>query len=258
MDGITNSRVDLDQLEASDLIGHLIRETGLRPSQIAKTAKLSPSTLTRLYPEASVKYTMSLRTLNKLRSSFPEAYASYRTMDHRTIGLPHRVREIGAPFDAGPAILPSNSIEIPFFRWKQAMPAPEDELPKALEYIEIDHGAPTSIWMGSSEGIDSGQVYLGSVPGNGMSPRISAGDVLLIDRVTPAPILSDVLVEFACASGKELLCIAKLIDRDVHSTIIEQSKLQQVETLNSKQVKNVFRVSGRFDELALPHIFSKA
>ncbi|WP_337587942.1 helix-turn-helix domain-containing protein, partial [Sphingobium sp. DC-2] len=64
-----------DQQRARGLIGCLIEETGLSATEIARRSGLAPSTLTRIYPTPSVGYSLSARSITKLKEAFPEAFA---------------------------------------------------------------------------------------------------------------------------------------------------------------------------------------
>ncbi|WP_084694370.1 hypothetical protein [Sphingobium sp. YBL2] len=68
-----------DQDRARSLIGCLIKETGFSASQIARRSGLAPSTLTRIYPNPTVGYSLSQQSVAKLRATFPDAFSICET-----------------------------------------------------------------------------------------------------------------------------------------------------------------------------------
>ena len=64
-----------DQQRARGLISCLVEGTGLTATEIARQSGLAPSTLTRIYPTPSVGYSLSARSITKLKEAFPEPFA---------------------------------------------------------------------------------------------------------------------------------------------------------------------------------------
>ncbi|BAI99108.1 hypothetical protein SJA_P1-01560 (plasmid) [Sphingobium indicum UT26S] len=82
-----------DQDRARNLVGCLVKETGFSASQIARRSGLAPSTLTRIYPNPTVGYSLSDRSVAKLKATFPDAFSTCET---GALRLPSPVSEITA------------------------------------------------------------------------------------------------------------------------------------------------------------------
>lgn len=62
------AHMDSQQIAAKAIVEEMLRVTGLEPTNLARLAKVSPSTLTR-FLGGNVKWSLSLRTLNKLSAA---------------------------------------------------------------------------------------------------------------------------------------------------------------------------------------------
>jgi lambda repressor-like predicted transcriptional regulator len=64
-----NSRMDDEQKAARALVQAMLDKTGLKPTQLARKAKLSPTTVTRFLAKDDIKHSLSARSLNRLAAA---------------------------------------------------------------------------------------------------------------------------------------------------------------------------------------------
>lgn len=239
----TPSRItaDTDQSHVAEVIGRIVDATNLSVSEIAKRAGIAPSTLTRMYPNPSVKYTLSARTLRKLDQAFPDdpAYPSVE----RPSRAPSRLREEPSGYAAPPAS------GIPIFRLGPSL-AETDVRPDAFELFEGDLDLPIGRWNGLPT-IAGDPMFLVYMPGDGMAPRIDAGEALLIDRLRPPALRSDILAEIARADGSTAYCIGILAERDRDGVTLAQLRDAVSLTLRHGEIKQLLRIAARFDAAGL-------
>lgn len=227
---------DIEQEKARQLIGRIVNATSLSVTEIARKAGLSPSTLTRIYPESTVNYTLSTRTLAKIRAAFPipgDGDLSSRVADERQTFAPQPAPSISV-YVLGP--LDDQSISA------QLSAPVEFELYSAdLEDIKIQQTAQFELR-------DKDRFVAAYMPGDAMEPRFRAGEMVLIDKVRPASIGGDVFVELTSGDGPAVVTVAKLIERDRNQITLLQHRYKSEINIHRSRVENIYPIVALFED----------
>lgn len=181
---------DSNQRRARNLIGCLVSSTGLSATEIARRAGLAPSTLTRIYPKASVGYSLSPRSIAKIREAFRREVA---TCEVKTT-QPGNASE---PVTAGdlPASAVLNRHQIPVYAATPLI-SQNSEVPRIpeLEAWECDPSHPATYMAAPYLSREAQRYFALYIPSECMEPRFRAGEKVILDTVKPASIGMDVLV----------------------------------------------------------------
>lgn len=202
------------QAKAIELIRQIRRRTGLSVTDIARHAGLSPSTLTRAYPEPKVNYTLSSRTLAKLEAKFPER------------GL---IESASPPTNGvSPALAEHLQPTFPVFGLERYQ-IPHDWRSQIPQGLILDHEHTVELWRDFHTASTTTMPFLlGSegekerligvhVAGDAMDPRLKAGEIAVIDKIKPVPLLADTLVRIEFPQNEVGILIAQIIKRDTAS-----------------------------------------
>ncbi|AUW58017.1 hypothetical protein C1T17_07760 [Sphingobium sp. SCG-1] len=198
---------DPEQKRACALLHRIVAHTGLSITEIARAAGLSPSTLTRIYPTPSVSYTLSMRTLTKIHAAFPDAYPG-----NSALSVSHVPDEAHVPLlllgefkrSAGMA----GMVVPPDFELYTLVPdTAQIQAPPYLTVRDMD------------------RFVTAYVPGNAMAPRIKTGEMLLIDKIKPAPVGTDVLVSLRRGEEDQAVTIGTLLARDRDHITLQQGRV---------------------------------
>lgn len=234
-----------DQQRARTLIGCLVDETGLSATEIARRSGLAPSTLTRIYPSPSVGYSLSSRSIGKIKQAFPEAFA---LCEDGTAAAPSSppmgiVRERAHPFAApGPKLIPVYATTLLF---------PEESsmaLASELEVWEGDVARPVAYMAMPFRQGDAERYFAIYIPGDAMEPRFRAGERVILDRIKPASIDTDVLVQLSDDTGRSLWTIGRLNTRDRNIIGLMQYRDKATASIHRSKVKHVFPIIGMIDD----------
>lgn len=197
---------DPEQQRACALLHRIVAHTGLSITEIARVAGLSPSTLTRIYPTPSVSYTLSMRTLTKIHAAFPDAYPGSSALN-----VSH------TPYEAHVPLLLLGEYDMASEGADMLVP-PDFELYTLVpDTSQIQ--APPYLTVR-----DMDRFVTAYVPGNAMAPRIKTGEMLLIDKIKPAPVGSDVLVSLHQGQEGQVVTIGTLLARDRDHVTLQQGR----------------------------------
>lgn len=233
-----------DQHRARSLIGCLVKETGFSASQIARRSGLAPSTLTRIYPNPTVGYSLSEASVAKLKATFPEAFSICETDasrpqspapettlrdDSAFFGLPKQngipVYTAAVHFSEGSGLVFSEQLEL----W-------ESDLSRPAAHMAAPFG------LGDAE-----RYFVMYIPGEAMEPRFRAGERVILDRIKPASINADVLVQLRNGLGRSLWTVGRLIARDRNLVELRQYREQVTASIPHGQIKQIFPIIGMID-----------
>lgn len=227
---------DIEQEKARHFIGRIVNSTGLSVTEIARKAGLSPSTLTRIYPEPTVNYTLSTRTLAKIRNAFP-------LNDHEEVSS--RVAEARQPFMAQP--MPSipvyvlGALDDPSVSAQMSVPNEFELYSADLEDTKVQQIPQLAL-------LDKDRFVAAYMPGDAMEPRFRAGEMVLIDKVRPAAIGGDVFVGLNGGEGPSVVTVAKLIERDRNQITLLQHRYRTEINIHRSRVENIYPIVALFED----------
>lgn len=199
------------QAQTIEMIGRIRQSTGLSVTEIARRAGLSPSTLTRAYPQPKVDYTLSARTLAKIAAEFPDEVGGRNSKsfpqklvrgsraDFSRVMLPVFALESFKPSGTARSSPTSLSIVLgqpPVEVWSDIHSEPSVTIPLMISYEEQNR------LIG---------VHLA---GDAMEPRLKAGEIAIVDKMKPVPLMADVVVRLLVQRKDVGLIIAQIIKRD--------------------------------------------
>lgn len=93
---------------------------------------------------------------------------------------------------------------------------------------------------------DTERYFAVFMPGDSMEPRIRAGEVLLVDRLRPAALHADVLIEIICGD-RSMFAIVELINRTSDQIVVKELRSTSPAAIPRPRVRNIFLIAGRFD-----------
>lgn len=227
---------DVEQEKARELIGRIVSATGWSVTEIARKAGLSPSTLTRIYPQPTVNYTLSTRTLAKIRAVFP-------TPDPDDVAP--RVADMRQAFMAQP------SATISVFALGMLADASADAqmtVPADFEFYAANLEDSKTQQIPQLAVMDKERFFAAYMPGDAMEPRFRAGEMVLIDKVRPAAIGGDVFVALNTNDGKQVVTVAKLIERDRNQITLLQHRYDVEMHIHRSQVENIYPIVALFED----------
>ena len=235
---------DEDQKEASKLIAQLVALTGATVSEIARRAGLAPSTLTRIYPRPSVKYTLSARTLSKLRRLLSDVRAS-PDQDYERPRQPGSatVNEANAPVEPDDGEALGLHVLTPISAatgraTKLSLDLLTGNLVEPIQRID------RPIFSGRN------RYFLCYMPDDSMTPRFRLGDCLLIDKVKPPATGGEAMIVFTDGSRApdSLLCIVQLVERDRGLWRVRQLADDAIATIRREDIAHAYAIVGSFDD----------
>ncbi|WP_022682589.1 hypothetical protein [Sphingobium bisphenolivorans] len=233
-----------DQDRARNLVGCLVKETGFSASQIARRSGLAPSTLTRIYPNPTVGYSLSDRSVAKLKATFPDAFSTCET---GALRLPSPVSEITAKDDPIFAGLPKKLIPV----YAVSLHFPEEgdtAFGNELELWEGDLSRPAA-YMAAPFGLGDAERYFAIyIPGEGMEPRFRAGERVILDRIKPASINADVVVQLREETGLSLWTVGRLSARDRSLIELMQYRDSVTSSIPHNKIKQIYPIIGMVDD----------
>lgn len=220
--------VDPVQEEAVGLIRSVIERTGWSVTQIARQAGIAPSTLTRLYPVPSVKYTLSARTIVKLRELL-HAVPGDAPAAH--------VREERVAF--GTDTLPLYGFDRPA---EPLEGAPKTELDLLVGSLSdpigrVRHPAP---------GTAPERFFCVYMTDDSMKPRFRPGEYLVVDTLRPAAVGDDVLAVFGTHGAGAIACVACLTDRDRTDVELVQYGYSLRDRFPRRSIAQMYPIVGAF------------
>lgn len=228
---------DVEQEKARQLIGRIVSTTGLSVTEIARKAGLSPSTLTRIYPESTVNYTLSTRTLAKIRAVFPTAPDENGNIS--------RVAEPRQPFMAQPtppiSIYVLGTLDDADVAARLSVPTEFELYSAALEEGKVQQLPQFAL-------MDKDRFVAAYMPGDAMEPRFRAGEMVLIDKVRPAAIGGDVFVTLSGVEGKSIVTVAKLVERDRNQITLLQHRYNAETNIHRSQVESIYPIVALFED----------
>jgi|GEM_PF-5452220 len=235
-----------DQQRARGLINCLVEETGLSATEIARRSGLAPSTLTRIYPTPSVGYSLSARSIGKLKEAFPEPFAmceAIGTTPSSTAATSVMLKERPLSFSM------PNQRQIPIYAASLLFPEEESlSLAGELEIWEGDLARPAAYMSPPFALGDANRYFAIYIPSEAMEPRFKAGERIILDRVKPASIGADVLVQLQDEGALSLWTIGRLNARDRNLISLTQHRDKITASIHRSRVKHIFPVIGMIDD----------
>lgn len=231
-----------DQKVVIEYLDNISKETGLTASEIARKSGISASTLTRIFPNPKVSYSLSRRTLLKIKHAFPHISAP----EHWATPIDNATQfttKLDVMLGSANALIPLYSLS-PLSLGS----APDDRLRDLQDTVglELAHGnlqSPCSYISMPTTKHGHHDLIATYIPGDGMEPRYRAGEIIIANRVKPAGIRTDVVVGISVGADSArdekcaLYCIAQLISRTPDSVTLWQHKThKKAEIANSDLV----------------------
>ena len=235
---------DRDQRRAQNLIGSLVSSTGLSATEIARRAGLAPSTLTRIYPKASVGYSLSPRSIAKIREAFRQEVAFCEVETNQPGNASEPVAAGDLP---GPAVI--NWRQIPVYA---ATPlflenALVSQFPD-LEAWECDPSHPATYMAAPYLSGEAQRYFALYIPSEAMEPRFRAGEKVILDTVKPASIGMDVLVRLRKETRSPTWTIGRLQMRDRNLINLLQYKSNVCVPIHRSNINQIFPIIGMIDD----------
>ena len=190
--------MDSEQEFVCAYIGRIVAGTGLSATEIARKASLSPSTLTRIYPNPQVKHTLSARTLARVDRAFPgyqppPPISASEEMPSRQAGPISALAEERQGYRA---VLDSLG-DVPMYASSLARTehaAEVDGVEIGLEQIECKLDRPAFYVKRPTALARHDQLYALYVAGSVMEPRRRSGEPVFVDKSRPPSPGDDVIV----------------------------------------------------------------
>lgn len=236
---------DWDQQKARSLIACLVSQAGLSPTEIARRAGLAPSTLTRMYPTPSVGYSLSPRSIAKIREAFPQLISLFEIDRNQMGNVP--VHGAGQEHPA-PLSLPSRH-QIPVYATTLLF-TEEAEVSnlRELELWECDLTRPVA-YMAAPYLVGEEKRYFAIfIPSEAMEPRFRAGERVILDRVKPASLGMDVLVNLREEARMSVWTTGRLQMRDRNVITLLQYRNNISVTIHRSNINQIFPIIGMIDE----------
>ncbi|WP_460989490.1 S24 family peptidase [Sphingobium sp. TomTYG45] len=236
---------DWDQRKARNLIGCLVSSTGLSATEIARRAGLAPSTLTRIYPKASVGYSLSPRSVAKIREAFPQQIPFCEVETTQTGNA--LVSGSAGELPSASAII--NRQQIPVYATTPLFPE-DAQVPHVheLEAWECDPTRPAT-YMAAPYLVGEAQRYFAIyIPSEAMEPRFRAGERVILDRIKPASIGMDVLVRLREETRSPIWTIGRLQMRDRNLINLLQYRSNVCVSIHRSNINQIFPIIGMIDD----------
>lgn len=231
-----------DQQRARSLIGRLVERTGLSATEVARSAGLAPSTLTRIYPVPSVDYSLSARSIAKLKAAFPDDFTAAAELQETPTSAPI-LRERFIPFAA-----PSHN-SIPVYSTTLLFPE-ENGLPlsKELELWQGDFARPAAYMPIPFGQADVERYFAIYIPSEAMEPRFRAGERVILDRIKPASIDTDALVQLRGDDGEMLWTVGRLRTRDRNLIGLTQYRDNIAVSIHRSKIAHIFPIIAMLND----------
>lgn len=242
-----------DQKVVIDYLAKISKDTGLTASEIARKAGISASTLTRIFPNPKVSYSLSRRTLLKINQAFPHICAP------RDWANPHEnATQFTSKLDAMPGL--ANELTPLFSLTPLSLANTANERLRKIQDelgLELAHGnlqlpcAYISIPATTHRHQNLIATY---IPGDGMEPRYRAGEIVIASLLKPAGIRTDVLVGISvgtdCPKTEKcvLYCVAQLISRTSNSITLWQHKTHKQAEIAISDLSFVYSIVALLEE----------
>lgn len=240
------------QADATRFIEEICRKTGCTPTEIARRSGLSPSTITRIYPVPTVRFTLSSRSIAKIKRAFPSF-------------LSHPISAAVQPISAAqepisPAVEPMLKAEpatgpghIAVFSLEAGAIGTADsktiELKEGLGKIEawsdlslnpVTHVA----WWG--DGNDDDDRFFGIyVAGDAMYPRLCPAEIAVVDSVKPVMSNADAFIRLRLVDDSQMVFFARVAERKGSHIVVEfyEQGNKKIEIPRS-MIREIFPVIG--------------
>ncbi|KMS51533.1 hypothetical protein V474_04655 [Novosphingobium barchaimii LL02] len=86
------------------------------------------------------------------------------------------------------------------------------------------------------------------IPGEAMEPRFRAGERVILDRIKPASINADVVVQLREDSGRSLWTIGRLSARNRSLIELMQYRDRVTSSIPHNKIKQIFPIIGMVDD----------
>jgi len=222
------------QGEAVQLVRRIAKATGLSATEIAKRSGLSPSTLTRIYPAPSITYTLSSRSIDKIKRAFPDVLN------------PTVSKSSGGEDRSTPA-----ANKIPIYSFGDAWDGeikPDLERGNIVEDIfhfearmgfhhESNHYVSLVL-----ENCSTDRCIGMCVVGDRMQPRLYPGEIAIVSIVKPAPVNCEALFTLSFGAGK-VMFFAHIVERKAdHILVNAYSDQAKVVSISKNLIEDMFPV----------------
>ena len=206
------------QADATRFIGRIVKKTGLTPTEIARESGLAPSTVTRIYPTPSVDFTLSSRSIAKIKEAFPTLFPNAGHSGTNSLSL-----------SSGEDVTTFHDIAIYALcaRKPQSNPdlATKTESGTRLDSIEAwedlsDNPVSYCAWL-EDLGEEEERYFGVYVSGDAMQPRLYPGEVAIIDSVKPVPVHSDAFVRVRTEDGRQIVFFARIAERTSEYILVQ-------------------------------------
>ncbi|EQA98675.1 hypothetical protein L288_20215 [Sphingobium quisquiliarum P25] len=128
---------------------------------------------------------------------------------------------------------------------------PEEDgvsLANELEVWEGDLSRPAAYMAAPFGRNDADRYFAIYIPGEAMEPRFKAGERVILDRIKPASIQTDVLVQLRDDTGRSLWTIGKLSARDRNLISLTQYRDKVTASIHRSKIRHIFPIIGMIDD----------
>ncbi|WP_161625685.1 hypothetical protein [Sphingobium quisquiliarum] len=166
-----------------------------------------------------------------------------------------QVTDIGADNDLGHILLLPVMLPHPRERlipvYAASLLFPEEDgvsLANELEVWEGDLSRPAAYMAAPFGRNDADRYFAIYIPGEAMEPRFKAGERVILDRIKPASIQTDVLVQLRDDTGRSLWTIGKLSARDRNLISLTQYRDKVTASIHRSKIRHIFPIIGMIDD----------
>ena len=158
------------------LLRDLVKYSGVTATEVAKKARVAPSTINRPY-NGSATTRLSLKTIEKLQSAFPKFPGWSRLGEHQ-----HEYRHLGSDTDLAQRVLGDGEdmVEVAEIDLRFGLGAAI--MDEEITEQQVQMRSFPRAWLRYVTTSPASQLYWAKGQGDSMEPKISEGDIILIDR----------------------------------------------------------------------------
>lgn len=230
--------IDPVQDDATRFIDEICRTTGCSPTEIARRSGLSPSTITRIYPVATVRYTLSSRSIAKIKRAFPSFFA-------------HPISDSTEASKRPDPVIATHNIAVFSLEAKAVAQVDGDnvQLQAALFGIEAWSDLsfnPVSHMQWWENGTGEEDRFFGIyVAGDAMYPRLCPAEIAVVDSIKPVTANADAFIRVHLGKDNQIVFFARVVERTAaHISVVFYGQGDKKVELPRSVIREIFPIVG--------------